>query len=160
MATEEVLSRLISPVLNLTFKQAQLCPICFEEWESGGDHCICCLKCGHLFGRFFVLKCTTLHLLSHCICSLCRSCIEEWLKSKKVCPQCKAKAARKDIRRLFSANISVCEPSGKAELEKRVAEENRMRLAAESERARIAIKFEILKQVPSISYNSACICCR
>ncbi|KAF0989369.1 hypothetical protein HZS_5074 [Henneguya salminicola] len=27
------------------------CPICFEPWTNIGEHRICTLKCGHLFGR-------------------------------------------------------------------------------------------------------------
>ncbi|ERL93676.1 hypothetical protein D910_10964 [Dendroctonus ponderosae] len=26
------------------------CPVCLESWTNCGDHRICCLKCGHLFG--------------------------------------------------------------------------------------------------------------
>lgn len=36
------------------------CPICFEPWGSSGDHRVCCLACGHLFGL---------------------SCIQTWLRS-------------------------------------------------------------------------------
>jgi hypothetical protein len=27
------------------------CTICFESWKTSGLHRICCLKCGHLFGK-------------------------------------------------------------------------------------------------------------
>ncbi|KAK9153889.1 hypothetical protein Sjap_001369 [Stephania japonica] len=38
------------------------CPICLEPWSSVGDHYVCCLPCGHLYGF---------------------SCIEKWLKRRK-----------------------------------------------------------------------------
>ncbi len=28
----------------------ECCPICLEPWTSTGNHRICSLKCGHLFG--------------------------------------------------------------------------------------------------------------
>ena len=61
-----------------------LCVICFEPWTNFGDHQVCSLKCGHLFGKI---------------------CIDKWLQSKPQCPQCQAKAKRIDIRVLFVSTL-------------------------------------------------------
>ncbi|KAM5559722.1 hypothetical protein ABKV19_021082 [Rosa sericea] len=72
------------------------CPICLEAWTNDGDHYICCLPCGHIFGM---------------------SCIEKWLGQSKrqgKCPQCNAKCKLNDVRKLFASRvISVDEESQK-----------------------------------------------
>ncbi|KAL0024281.1 hypothetical protein WJX79_002773 [Trebouxia sp. C0005] len=60
------------------------CTICLEPWTNTGDHRLCCLKCGHLFGK---------------------SCIVRWVKSNKRCPQCSSRARIADIRNLYVANL-------------------------------------------------------
>ncbi|XP_073150796.1 uncharacterized protein [Henckelia pumila] len=62
------------------------CPICFEAWSIGGDHHVCCLPCGHVYGLF---------------------CIKKWLlrRGSSKCPQCKKKCGIKDIRLLYTAQI-------------------------------------------------------
>ncbi|KAL6500888.1 hypothetical protein OROHE_025383 [Orobanche hederae] len=62
------------------------CPICFEAWSSGGDHHICCLPCGHIYGF---------------------SCIKKWLRRRgsSKCPQCKKNCRVKDIRLLYATRI-------------------------------------------------------
>ncbi|KAJ6993320.1 E3 ubiquitin-protein ligase RFWD3 [Populus alba x Populus x berolinensis] len=65
------------------------CPICMEAWTNEGDHHICCLPCGHLFGL---------------------SCIEKWLRQRgrlAKCPQCNRKGTLRDIRKLFVPRIAV-----------------------------------------------------
>eukprot|EP01084_Bolivina_argentea_P061417 112237_1 len=62
------------------------CSICLEYMNSSGNHQICCLKCGHIFGR---------------------RCIEHTLRKNGLCPICKKTARVNDIRNLFNANISV-----------------------------------------------------
>lgn len=69
----------------------QSCPICMELWTSTGEHRLCCLRCGHLFGR---------------------SCLLRWLQvsctsSNRRCPQCNRKATVKDIRKLYAKKL-VC----------------------------------------------------
>ncbi|KAL1201524.1 hypothetical protein V5N11_002724 [Cardamine amara subsp. amara] len=34
-----------------------LCSICMEAWTNGGEHQICCLPCGHLYGFSCINKC-------------------------------------------------------------------------------------------------------
>ncbi|XP_025160217.1 E3 ubiquitin-protein ligase RFWD3 isoform X2 [Harpegnathos saltator] len=67
----------------------QACPICMEQWTSSGDHRLCCLRCGHLFGH---------------------SCILKWLQccvsANRRCPQCNKKAVERHIRFLYAKKIS------------------------------------------------------
>ncbi|XP_024025125.1 E3 ubiquitin-protein ligase RFWD3 isoform X2 [Morus notabilis] len=63
------------------------CPICMEPWTNDGDHHICCLSCGHIFGI---------------------SCIQKWLKkcqNQGKCPQCNRRCKLKDVRKLFAARV-------------------------------------------------------
>ncbi|XP_044764495.1 E3 ubiquitin-protein ligase RFWD3-like [Coccinella septempunctata] len=64
----------------------QICPICLDNWTNSGEHRICCLKCGHLFGH---------------------SCILRWMQSqtKKSCPTCKKKILKSDIRFLYTKKL-------------------------------------------------------
>ncbi|KDP29173.1 hypothetical protein JCGZ_16562 [Jatropha curcas] len=74
---------------NRTEIDGHFCPICMDAWTSEGDHHICCLPCGHLFGL---------------------SCISKWLKQERSsakCPQCNRKSTLKDIRKLFAPRIAV-----------------------------------------------------
>ncbi|KAK4469379.1 hypothetical protein MN116_006936 [Schistosoma mekongi] len=82
----------------------ETCPICFELWTSSGPHKVCCLRCGHLFGY---------------------SCVMKWFKAvgkKAKCPQCNAKANRRDIRVLYCKNLKVLDTTDRdralAELER------------------------------------------
>ncbi|GMP50302.1 hypothetical protein CsSME_00016974 [Camellia sinensis var. sinensis] len=65
------------------------CPICMEAWSNGGDHQVCCLPCGHLYGA---------------------SCIKKWLQQRKnseKCPQCNRKCTLKDVRVIYASQIVV-----------------------------------------------------
>lgn len=70
---------------ELLLEEASKCAICLDIWDNIGDHRLVSLKCGHLFGL---------------------SCINDWLKRGRhrngSCPECKAKASKKDIRVLFA----------------------------------------------------------
>ncbi|XVF55528.1 hypothetical protein PTKIN_Ptkin06aG0043200 [Pterospermum kingtungense] len=63
------------------------CPICMEAWTTSGDHHVCCLPCGHIYGL---------------------SCIRKWLQQRgtsRKCPQCNRKCTFKDVRKLFVSRI-------------------------------------------------------
>uniref|UniRef100_A0AAR5Q5D7 RING-type E3 ubiquitin transferase n=4 Tax=Dendroctonus ponderosae TaxID=77166 RepID=A0AAR5Q5D7_DENPD len=62
------------------------CPVCLESWTNCGDHRICCLKCGHLFGY---------------------KCIVRWLDSqtKKSCPTCKLPVRKSDLRFIYAKKL-------------------------------------------------------
>ncbi|KAF4519559.1 hypothetical protein B566_EDAN004763 [Ephemera danica] len=76
----------------------QRCPICLESWSGTGDHRLCSLACGHLFGK---------------------SCIERWMKKGvqgRRCPQCNKPCKKGDIRPLFATAIKVKESSEEEKL--------------------------------------------
>ncbi|KAI7725034.1 hypothetical protein M8C21_029805 [Ambrosia artemisiifolia] len=78
--------------------RGSVCPICFEAWTSGGDHQICCLPCGHIYGL---------------------SCIKKWLQQSRgsgKCPQCNNICTFKDVRVLYTSRLCVADE----ELQKRV----------------------------------------
>ncbi|XP_066245438.1 E3 ubiquitin-protein ligase RFWD3-like [Euwallacea similis] len=63
-----------------------ICPVCLEAWTNCGDHRICALKCGHLFGH---------------------KCILRWLESQsqKSCPTCKKPGKKSDIRFIYAKKL-------------------------------------------------------
>ncbi|XP_015598294.1 E3 ubiquitin-protein ligase RFWD3-like isoform X2 [Cephus cinctus] len=94
----------------------QACPICMDVWSNGGEHRLCCLRCGHLFGH---------------------SCILRWLKQgctsgTRRCPQCNRKAAIKDIRVLYAKKLSAVDTTEldnlKTDLNNVTAERNRLQM--------------------------------
>ncbi|KAK0178021.1 hypothetical protein PV328_002006 [Microctonus aethiopoides] len=69
----------------------RLCPICMDYWSNSGEHRLCSLRCGHLFGH---------------------SCVLKWLQvacssGNRRCPQCNKKATVKDIRIIYATNVQV-----------------------------------------------------
>lgn len=78
---------------------AMCCPICFQPWTSEGDHHVCCLPCGHIYGM---------------------SCIRKWIqrcqRSAK-CPQCNRKCMLKDIRKLYTSRIVAVDNGSQKEVE-------------------------------------------
>lgn len=66
--------------------EGSLCPICFDNWTTSGEHRLCSLKCGHLFGW---------------------NCLDRWLTfhNKKACPTCKLKANKNDIRYIYAKRV-------------------------------------------------------
>lgn len=69
-----------------TDDDGRLCPICYDNWTSAGEHRLCSLKCGHLFGL---------------------SCVTRWLNSqrRKTCPSCKKHVSRNDIRYIYAKKV-------------------------------------------------------
>ncbi|PWA45275.1 zinc finger, RING/FYVE/PHD-type [Artemisia annua] len=61
-----------------------VCSICFKAMTGTGQHRICCLPCGHIYGR---------------------SCINQWLQQSQncsKCPQCKSLCTLKDVTPLYA----------------------------------------------------------
>ncbi|KAL2345089.1 hypothetical protein Fmac_006374 [Flemingia macrophylla] len=68
-----------------------ICPICMDVWTNNGEHLICCLPCGHIYGM---------------------SCIKRWLRQRKnsgKCPQCNRKCTMKDVRKLYASRVVAVE---------------------------------------------------
>ncbi|XP_008549760.1 E3 ubiquitin-protein ligase RFWD3 [Microplitis demolitor] len=94
----------------------RLCPICMDYWSNSGDHRLCSLRCGHLFGY---------------------SCVHKWLtvactSGNRRCPQCNKKATQKDIRVIYATSVSVIDTVEIDMLKKQLlevnAEKNRIEL--------------------------------
>ena len=70
---------------DVSDEEGRLCPICLDTWTNVGDHRVCSLNCGHLFGF---------------------SCVSRWLESqpKKCCPICK-KVHRNAIRNIYARKV-------------------------------------------------------
>ncbi|KAJ3377814.1 RING finger and WD repeat domain-containing protein 3 [Entophlyctis sp. JEL0112] len=66
------------------------CIICMSTWTTSGPHRTVSLKCGHLFGM---------------------SCLKDWIKRSKVCPNCKAVAKPADIRPVYAINLTAVDDS-------------------------------------------------
>ncbi|XP_058793186.1 E3 ubiquitin-protein ligase RFWD3 [Phymastichus coffea] len=85
---------------NDSSDEDQRCPICLEVWSNAGEHRLCSLRCGHLFG----LKCIT-----------------QWFSvaqnaCARKCPECNTKASKKDIRVLYAKSLRCVDTSEIEEL--------------------------------------------
>ncbi|KAL6847588.1 hypothetical protein ACP4OV_022614 [Aristida adscensionis] len=64
---------------------ATACCVCMEPWTCYGEHRICCIPCGHVYGR---------------------SCLEMWLSrcgnTRAKCPQCSKRFKLKHITNLYA----------------------------------------------------------
>ena len=87
---------------------SQKCPICLGAWSSTGEHRLCSLRCGHLFGY---------------------KCIKQWLNSNnefaKKCPQCNAKASLKHKRFIYANKLTSVDTT---EIERMKKEMEKIRL--------------------------------
>lgn len=104
----------------------QTCPVCLDVWSSAGDHRLCCLKCGHLFGK---------------------SCINRWLsyEKKKYCPQCNKKASLNDIRELYATKLTALDSAEKVRLEKELDEIKEEKRKADLELTKMNLNMESYK---------------
>ncbi|CAL8074268.1 unnamed protein product [Calicophoron daubneyi] len=106
---------------------ADSCPICFDSWTSTGNHKLCCLRCGHLFGY---------------------SCVSKWIRSQGKqarCPQCNAKARYHDIRFLYTRNLRVLDTSERDRALADLAIERAARRKAEQDAAEHKAKYQLLQ---------------
>lgn len=87
-----------------------------EQWTNSGEHRLCCLRCGHLFGH---------------------SCILKWLQqvcnsTNRRCPQCNKKAVVKHIRMLYAKKVATLDTADcealKRELNNVRGEKNRLQM--------------------------------
>ncbi|VDN95968.1 unnamed protein product [Rodentolepis nana] len=106
--------------------EAESCLICFEQWTTSGPHRICCLKCGHLFGK---------------------SCITKWIMSHRpkqgTCPQCNAKASLKDLRILYCKKIKAIDTTDLDRALQDLDTERKMRRKIESELSEYKFKLQL-----------------
>lgn len=94
-----------------------------DHYDITGFHRICCLKCGHLFGK---------------------SCIEKWLKANKKCPSCNAKARSVDIRLLYVNKITAVDSTEVQFAVNQLKKEQQARAKLESEKQGIEKELAVL----------------
>lgn len=99
-------ARPVAAMLSQRSSDENTCSICLEGWTSGGEHHLCCLPCGHLFGYH---------------------CIKTWLQSNRRgrCPTCKIPARVRDLRYIFGvpARLAVVDTTDLEYTRKRLREE-------------------------------------
>lgn len=84
---------------NRTEIDGLFCPICMEAWTSDGDHQVCCLPCGHIYGM---------------------SCIKRWFQERRgyaKCPQCNKNFKLKDVRKLYASRIVVVDEESQKKIQ-------------------------------------------
>eukprot|EP01113_Clastostelium_recurvatum_P038095 TRINITY_DN5649_c0_g1_i2.p1 TRINITY_DN5649_c0_g1~~TRINITY_DN5649_c0_g1_i2.p1 ORF type:complete len:669 (-),score=188.81 TRINITY_DN5649_c0_g1_i2:88-2094(-) len=105
--------------------ESTTCNICFDSWKSTGSHRICCLKCGHLFGK---------------------SCIDRWLKNNQKCPTCNARARKNDVRVLFVSRIVAADPHEIDALKEELAAARDEITTMQREKEKVLLQMEAMKR--------------
>lgn len=108
----------------------EACPICTEEWNNSGEHRLCSLRCGHLFGY---------------------SCIKRWIQTgcnagARRCPQCNSKANMKDIRVLYAQKLRVIDTSETDRLKEELNSITKRKNELEMEVAKYVIREKLFEQ--------------
>lgn len=95
--------------------ESSTCPICFDNWSIYGEHRLCALRCGHMFGY---------------------KCVKRLLCSKIIkCPMCNAKNNLQDIRFLYAKKIKVTDNRELVMLKKKLS-------ISQAKMLQLRIKFE------------------
>ncbi|KAI4472162.1 rfwd3 protein [Holotrichia oblita] len=106
----------------------QSCPICFDPWTTNGDHRLCALKCGHLFGY---------------------NCVNRWLLlnlQDPRCPTCKDKAGVQDIRYIFARKVIAMDDLELTRMKKKLKNVNQEKNRLQTELATTTCQMHMLKQ--------------
>lgn len=103
---------------------AEVCPICLEEWTNSGQHRLVATECGHLFGKI---------------------CIEKWLRTSPKCPQCQSSVKKKDLRRIYCRALHVLDTSERDNAIKERDLEKKARKRLAYEKAELQLAYDILK---------------
>ncbi|CAF0872911.1 unnamed protein product [Rotaria sp. Silwood1] len=103
---------------------AEVCPICLEEWTNSGQHRLVATECGHLFGKI---------------------CIEKWLRTSPKCPQCQSTVKKKDLRRIYCRALHVLDTSERDNAIRERDLEKKARRKIAYEKAELQLAYDILK---------------
>ena len=108
---------IVQDAANESIDEDQKCPICLETWSNAGEHRLCSLRCGHLFG----LKCIT-----------------QWFNiaqnaTARKCPECNTKASKKDIRIIYAKKLQCIDTSEIEQLKEQLKEVREKKDIAEKE---------------------------
>ncbi|CAF0804757.1 unnamed protein product [Rotaria sordida] len=104
---------------------AEVCPICLEEWTNSGQHRLVATECGHLFGKI---------------------CIEKWLRTSPKCPQCQSTVKKKDLRRIYCRALHVLDTSERDNAIRERDLEKKARKKLAYEKAELQLAYDILKE--------------
>ncbi|KAK9694787.1 Ring finger domain [Popillia japonica] len=107
---------------------SQSCPICFDAWTTNGDHRLCALKCGHLFGY---------------------NCVNRWLLlnlQDPRCPTCKDKAGVEDIRYIFARKVVAMDDLELTRMKRKLKNVNQEKNKLQTELATTTCQMHMLKQ--------------
>lgn len=101
-----------------------------DLWNNSGEHRLCSLRCGHLFGY---------------------SCIQRWLQTgcnagARRCPQCNHKAAVKDIRVLYVRKLSAVDTSETDRLREELNKVSTEKIRLEMELTKSNIRQKLFEQ--------------
>ncbi|XP_011503751.1 PREDICTED: E3 ubiquitin-protein ligase RFWD3-like [Ceratosolen solmsi marchali] len=127
---EDVNKKINTVLHNDSLNDDQKCSICLEIWSSAGDHRLCALRCGHLFGL---------------------NCIEQWFNvarnaAARKCPECNKKASKKDIRILYAKNLRCIDTNVVEKLKEEVKEITKKKELIERELRQYKFKEIIYEQ--------------
>lgn len=116
-----------SDVENDDDDDGTLCPICYDNWTNAGEHRLCSLRCGHLFGL---------------------SCVTRWLDSqrKKTCPTCKKHVSRNDIRHIYAKKVITVDTHVVEMLKKQLVDVNCEKVQLQMELTKSKCKESLLMQ--------------
>lgn len=106
---QELPAEVREPPEKATQDEPSTCMICMEEWTIGSEHRVCCLRCGHLFGR---------------------SCIERWIKdrgSNAKCPSCNKPTKRRDLVDIWCKSITATDETELIRVQEALEREKKLR---------------------------------
>ncbi|KAL0927191.1 hypothetical protein M5K25_001354 [Dendrobium thyrsiflorum] len=110
------------------------CPICLVPWTPDGPHRVCCIPCGHVYGR---------------------SCLEKWIKQCKKsaakCPQCSARFKQIEMINLYAPLIAITN----TDLEKEVLSLREKNESLKLERDRLMEEIKKSKKMACLEVASA-----
>ncbi|KAH0470062.1 hypothetical protein IEQ34_001620 [Dendrobium chrysotoxum] len=110
------------------------CPICLVPWTPDGPHRVCCIPCGHVYGR---------------------SCLEKWIKQCKKsaakCPQCSARFKQTEMINLYAPLIAITN----TDLEKEVFSLREKNESLKLERDRLMEEIKKSKKMACLEVASA-----
>lgn len=115
-----------------------LCPICLDNWTSTGDHRICSLKCGHLFGF---------------------KCVNRWLQteSNKSCPTCKMQVRNGDLRYIYAKKLIALDTAEMDRVRKQLSIAIEERNRVEMQLAQFDCRVQLLTQeIGSLKRQLSC----
>lgn len=125
MESDEAEDEKDDPTKTIVQNDAEVCPICLEEWTNSGQHRLVATECGHLFGRI---------------------CIEKWLRTSPKCPQCQSTVKKRDLRRIYCRALNVLDTSERDNAIKERDLEKKARKKLAYEKAELQLAYDLLKE--------------